>query len=129
MTQALTIKPDPTLTTADSLSEAGRAANAAAARHTFDDYRSRKAANTLRRQDAGLALFARYLADVGVTVGDLSHDPEAWRGITWGLVESFVKWQLHQGYSVGSVNVRLSTVPGKRCGPTCRPTPWPLGRC
>jgi hypothetical protein len=64
MTQALAIKPDQPLTTADSLAEAGRAANAAAARHTFDDYRSRKAANTLRRQDAGLALFARYLGDV-----------------------------------------------------------------
>lgn len=40
---------------------ADQAANRAAARHVFDDYRQRKAANTLRRQDAGLLLFAEYL--------------------------------------------------------------------
>jgi len=34
----------------------------------------------------------------------------AWIGITWGLVEGFVKWLLNQGYSVASVNNRLSAV-------------------
>lgn len=99
------------LTTSAALAEAGKAANDAAARHTFQDYRSRKATNTVRRQDADLALFIRYLAEVAqVTVGDLAEKPEAWQGITWGLVEGFVKWQLTKGYSVGSVNVRLSTI-------------------
>lgn len=45
-----------------------------------------------------------------LTASDLARDPNAWRGVTWGLVEGFVKWQLRRGYSVGSVNVRLSTV-------------------
>jgi integrase len=36
--------------------------------------------------------------------------PAAWQGVTWGLVEGFVKWLLHQGYSLASVNNRLSTV-------------------
>lgn len=36
--------------------------------------------------------------------------PVAWQGVTWGLVEGFVKWLLHQGYSVASVNNRLSAV-------------------
>jgi hypothetical protein len=36
--------------------------------------------------------------------------PVAWQGITWGLVEGFVKWLLNQGYSVASVNNRLSAV-------------------
>ncbi len=36
--------------------------------------------------------------------------PAGWRGITWGLVEGFVKWLLNQGYSVTSVNNRLSAV-------------------
>jgi len=103
----LTIRADDQ---AAALAQAGRAANEAAARHKFDDYRSRKAANTIRRQDADLALFARYLAEFGVKAGDLAGDPGAWRGITWGLVEGFVKWQLSEGYSVGSVNVRLSTI-------------------
>jgi integrase len=30
--------------------------------------------------------------------------------VTWGLVEAWRNWSLQQGYSVGSVNVRLSTV-------------------
>ena len=92
----------------------GRAANEAAARSAFADYRSRKAANTLRRQDADLALFARYLAEIGdgsAPTGEaLTTAPAAWRGITWGLVEGFTRWMLRQGYAIGSVNVRLSTV-------------------
>jgi integrase len=38
------------------------------------------------------------------------HVPRAWQGVTWGLVEGFVKWLLNQGYSVASVNNRLSAV-------------------
>lgn len=36
--------------------------------------------------------------------------PYAWQGITWGLVEGFVKWLLNQGYSISSVNNRLSAI-------------------
>jgi integrase len=81
-----------------------------AASQAFGDYQSRKAANTLRRQRADLSLFATYLATVGVEAGDLAADPRSWAGVTWGLVASFVQWMLQQGYAVGSVNVRLSTV-------------------
>ena len=38
------------------------------------------------------------------------HVPAAWKGVTWGLVEGFVKWLLNQGYSLASVNNRLSAV-------------------
>lgn len=38
------------------------------------------------------------------------HRPEAWQGVTWGLVEGFVKWLLSEGYSISSVNNRLSAV-------------------
>ena len=38
------------------------------------------------------------------------HVPAAWQGVTWGLVEGFVKWLLNQGYSLASVNNRLSAV-------------------
>lgn len=38
------------------------------------------------------------------------HVPIAWQGVTWGLVEGFVKWLLNQGYSLASVNNRLSAV-------------------
>ena len=99
------------LVPASLLERAGQAANRAAAAHVFDRYRERKAQNTIRRQQADLALFADCLQNVaGLELGDLFNDPDAWRGVTWGLVQTFVKWMLDQGYAVGSVNVRLSTV-------------------
>ncbi|MFO7681518.1 MAG: tyrosine-type recombinase/integrase [Chloroflexota bacterium] len=38
------------------------------------------------------------------------HVPAAWQGVTWGLVEGFVKWLLNQGYSLASINNRLSAI-------------------
>ena len=93
------------------MARVGQIANQVAARHTFVNYQDRKAENTLRRQTADLVLFMRYLASVGATPdNDLATYPQAWEGITWGLVEGFVKWQLIAGYAVSSVNVRLSTI-------------------
>jgi integrase len=92
------------------LAIAGRVANDVAARSVFADYQARKAANTLRRQTNDLALFAEYLRAAGLAVGNFATDPEAWRGITWGLVAGFAHWQLQAGYAVPSVNVRLATV-------------------
>jgi integrase len=93
-----------------ALAQAGQVANGIAARSVFADYQSRKAANTLRRQSADLALFAEYLSAAGLQAGDFESDPQAWRGVSWGLVEGFVRWQLQAGYAVASVNVRLATV-------------------
>ncbi len=92
------------------MEQAGKAANQAAARHRFSDYRSRRAAETVRRQDADLGLFSEFLYSVGVKAGELNIDPFSWQGISWGLVEAFCKWQLKEGYAVTTVNVRLSTV-------------------
>ena len=109
------------------LAELGEVANHVAANHVFDDYRQRKSENTIRRQDAGLVLFAEYLlqleagnmnseatdelkTEVKRRGEALAHDPQAWNGITWGLVAGFQKWQLARGYAVSSVNVRLSTI-------------------
>lgn len=101
-----------TLDTATKMGAAGQAANQAAAKHTFADYISRKAKNTVKAQGFDLAVFADYLSIAGVTVGanDLQTVPAAWQGVTWGLVQGFVKWQLTQGHAVGSINRRLSTV-------------------
>ena len=95
---------------ADTLEQAGLAANQAAARHRFGDYRSRRSLETIRRQDADLTLFAEFLYTAGVQAGNLGDNPQSWKGVTWGLVEAFVKWQLKEGYAVSSVNVRLSTI-------------------
>lgn len=103
MTTAITTTITPTI---------GQIANTHAAAAAFTDYRERKAKNTIERQGHDLALFAQYLADVhiNVTAEALATSPEAWRGITWGLVAGFVRWQLLKGFAVRSVNVRLSTV-------------------
>jgi integrase len=88
----------------------GERANRAAAASRFLDYRSRRADQTLRRQDSDLLLFREFLAEVNVITGDLSHEPAAWRLVTWGLVEAYVKWQISKGYAIQSVNVHLSSI-------------------
>jgi hypothetical protein len=40
----------------------------------------------------------------------LYDNPQAWRGVTWRIVEAFKAWQLQQGYAIGSIDGRLSTV-------------------
>ena len=98
---------------ADALGLAGREANGAAARSAFADYRSRKAKNTLRNQDADLATFSAYLlytCGEGPTGEALASIPKAWDGITWGLVDGFVKWLVLESYAIGTVNLKLSTV-------------------
>ncbi|MEP0762322.1 MAG: hypothetical protein HRF48_06235, partial [Chloroflexota bacterium] len=111
------------------LAVAGRVANEEAAQSVFADYLSRKADNTIRRQAADLARFAALLNQAGEgagvqlgaalaafadSVAAFPHGPdpdaEAWRGVTWGLVEAFRNWMVAQGDAVGSTNVRLSTV-------------------
>lgn len=89
----------------------GQAANVVAARYVFADYQRRRAEHTLRRQRADLALFERFLKEAAaLSVNDLFTDADAWRGITWGLVQAFVNWQIGSGYAVGSINIHLSTV-------------------
>lgn len=93
------------------LAVAGAAADAAAAARIFAKYRLEDIAEeTRRRQDADLACFASYLQAAGIETGDLASEPAAWRGLTWGMVAGFVEWQLQQGYAIGSINIRLSTV-------------------
>lgn len=90
--------------------QAGQAANDVAARGTFDDHIARKADNTIRRKIADLALFESFLNGAGVPAAGLYDDPRGWSGVTWGLVEAFKVWMLQQGYAIGSINGRLSTV-------------------
>lgn len=98
------------MTAGEQMHQAGQAANQAAARGLFDDYTSRKAKNTLRRQSYDLACFAEFLRSAGLQPGELGSDPEAWRGVTWGIVEAFKRWMLSEGFAIGTVNFRLSTV-------------------
>lgn len=90
----------------------GQLANQAAESAIFDLYNQGLSQNTQESQVDALAMFAAYLADKGwrTTGPRLSTDPAAWRGATWGLVEGFKQWMLAQGYAVGTINHRLSTV-------------------
>jgi integrase len=106
----LPIPYQPLLPEKEKEIQIGKTANQAAARHRLEEYRSRRAVQTLRRQDADLALFAHFLEVLGMKPGKLSQDPQAWKEITWGLVEAFIKWQLQEGYAIQSVNVHLSSV-------------------
>ena len=103
-----------TTTTDHAMVLAGQVANRHAAAGVFAAYAERQADNTLRRQRADLAVFADFLGSAGIpecpTAEDLMSAPGAWQGVSWGIVEAFRNWQVAQGYAVGSVNVRLSTV-------------------
>jgi integrase len=100
----------------------GSAADHAARSGVFADYQARRAMNTLRHQLADLTAFASFLEAIQfypptASMGErkargmrLYHEPGAWAGITYGLVAGFVRWELQQGYAIGTVNVHLSTV-------------------
>lgn len=96
------------------LVDAGIVANHVGGSYTFADYMNRKSKNTLRAQLSDLQSFINYLSEVGVsdcpTAEELQNRPEAWLGVTWGLVQGFVKWLLDKGFAVSSVNRKLYTV-------------------
>lgn len=93
------------------LALAGQVADKHASASAFADYQSRKAANTRSRQADDLAAFDHFLRAAGVpAVGNLAEEVSAWAGVSWGLIEAFARWQLQQGYAVGTINVRLATV-------------------
>lgn len=97
-----------------AMRQAGEVANLYAAQSAFADYTNRKAPNTVAAQFADLTLFSEYLTAVGIprtpTATQLQSEPNAWHGVTWGIVSAFVKWQLEQGHAISSVNRRLSTI-------------------
>jgi len=90
----------------------GQLANVHAAKVSFADYTSRKAANTLRAQLSDLVTFSEFLSvvEIDVTADSLQNDSKAWAGMTWGLVSGFVQWMLSQGFATGTINRKLSTV-------------------
>jgi len=103
-----------TPTTTQTLALAGIAADAAASKAAFTDYRAGASANTLRAQAVDLAHFCTFLQAVGVKdspdCGALMQTPDAWQGVTPGLVLAFREYQMQQGYAVGTVNRQIATV-------------------
>jgi integrase len=111
MTGMLILKSDnTTLTGPGDLAGLGQSFNEAASLFAFESYRQRKAGNTVRMQDNDLESFAAFLRTQGIEPGELSTNPQAWAGVTWGLLEGFKQWQLGQGYAINTINRRLTTV-------------------
>lgn len=100
--------------TTQAMHQAGQIANRYAAQSAFADYTSRKAHNTVMAQFADLAQFCEFLASAGIvgapSAEKLQTEPSVWRGVSWGIIDAFVKWQLDQGHAISSINRRLSTV-------------------
>ncbi len=88
------------------LSLIGQEADRVAAQNSFVEYRARKAVHTIKRQSSELALFAQF---VGIE-HDLSTTPQGWEFVTFGLVDTYTKAMLRDGYSLGTVNLHLSTI-------------------
>ena len=122
MTTAIQPQPQTDITTDahQAINAMGQAANQAAADATFTQYRAAKSDNTLRAHDADLGNFSRFLCEVADRADypftdcpdaeQLSTEPQAWQGVTWGLLEAFRNWMQQTGYSIGSINRNLSTV-------------------
>ena len=107
------IEPQRASLEIDDVEAIGQVANLYAASSIFVDYTSRKSINTLRAHQYDLQTFCNYLYELGAQATDaptLQENETAWRGVTWGLVEGFVKWMLQQGYAIGTANRKLSTV-------------------
>jgi integrase len=99
-----------TVSPGQGVTDFGAQANEAAARAVFALYQDRRPANTQRSQRTALKIFAEFMQSAGIAVPDLYTDPWSWVGITWGLVQGFQKWLLQKGYSMKTVNDRVSTV-------------------
>ena len=104
-----------TVTGQDALILLGQMANQYADGNLFEDFNGRKSANTLRAYKADLGSFAAFLAEATngafqVDGATLQSTPDAWKGVTWGLVAAFQRWLLAQGASVGTINRRLAAV-------------------
>jgi integrase len=92
------------------LARAARVADTLAKVSILEDYQQGKAENTLARQRDDIALFEAYLAEAGVIVEGMAADLGLWADVSAGLIRAFIRWQLARSYSIGSINVRLSTV-------------------
>jgi len=117
----------------DDLARSGAVANFYAEQTEFARYHQKRANNTQDRQIYDLKVFCQYLRAMGVereattlyscfflslfspvfvqvSAPGLYDDPISWRGIEPGHIEGFIEWQRLQGFAVGSIKVRLSTV-------------------
>jgi integrase len=103
------------LTGRDALILVGQMANEYANGNVFEDFNARKSPNTLIAYRGDLATFAAYVSEATggaarLDAGELQSSPDAWVGVSWGLVDGFQRWLLRNGASIGTVNRKLAAV-------------------
>lgn len=111
--QPLVAVPISVATPNHTLARAGQAANQAAARIAFEEYRGNRPAQTLPAQQTDLANFVSFLAETGIhasSAEELAGDRAAWQGVTHALVLTYREWLMGKGYAIAIVNRRLATV-------------------
>lgn len=100
---------------AEAVARAGQIANGYAKQGEFLEYWQELSSNAKVTREAGLKVWAEYLGEAtsqeaAFTVEELRTSPEAWQGTTYGLVKGFKLWMATKGFSVGTINNRLTTV-------------------
>lgn len=102
----------PYQTSPTDMEQAGQIANIYAKSNVWEVYHQEITDNTRRRQLNDLESYCQYLAAMGIerTAEEMFNNPQAWAGTTYGLLTGYVEWTLQQGYSIGTINVRLATL-------------------
>jgi integrase len=95
-----------------TIAQIGQSENSISASNAFRDYQERIDPNTLLRQEYDIALFCKYIKSKNIIINkeELLANPIAWSDIAHGIIDSFAKWMVKEGFAIGSVNIRLSTV-------------------
>jgi integrase len=93
------------------VSELASAADSFVRQNRFTQRQERKAWNTVRKEIAALSNFMAFLGTAGVDLSfHLGEEPRLWSAITFGLVESFLLWERHQGYAIKTLNDHLDVI-------------------
>lgn len=97
------------------VARAGQIANGYARQGEFAEYWRELSPNAQLTREAGLKTWAEWLkaatdGHAAFSVEELRTRPEAWQGMTYGLVKGFKLWMADRGFSVATINNRLTTV-------------------
>ena len=95
-----------------TIAQIGQNGNSISANNAFIDYQERIDPNTLSRQKYDIALFCKFIKSKNIIINkrELLANPIEWSSITHELIDGFAKWMVKEGFAIGSVNIRLSTV-------------------
>ena len=112
MTFSLTTSNQSTVVPKSTMADFARVADAYAGQSTFERILTGKSANTRIAYQTDLETWKSYLSAGGLDVSgcDYGNDPACWRGITHGVVIAYVEWLKQQGFSIASINRKLSCV-------------------